>query len=89
MTTPELSEKRRQAAYRRWDLHPHTPGMFDEAHRRFRMGFLFGHGCKACGPFQAVDPNLPEDQRRKVAERLRHRHYQALARKSAATRAAQ
>ena len=89
MTAPDLSEKRRQAAHRRWDLHPMTPGMFDQAHLVFSRSFEQGHGCKACGPYQALPEDLPDDQRRKAADRLRHRHYQALARRSAATRRAQ
>ncbi len=90
MTSPELSEKRRQAAHRRWDLHRlDGPGMFDGAHRAFRLSFEQGHGCKACGPYVALPDGLPDDQRRKAAERLRRRHYQALARRSAATRRAQ
>ncbi len=90
MTTPELSEKRRQAAYRRWELHPFDgPGMFDAAHRAFRLSFETGHECKACGRRVSIDPSLPDDQRRRAAERLRRRHYQNLARRSAATRAAQ
>jgi hypothetical protein len=90
MTTPDLSEKRREAARLRWIAHPFAkPGMMDGARKAFRLSFEKGHGCKACGHYIAVDQTLPDDQRRKAAERLRTRHYRNLARRSAATRRAQ
>jgi hypothetical protein len=88
--TPErlahLSRAGKEGGRRRWELHPIAPeGIFDEAQRRFRESFLQGHSCKVC-PWTEIDPTLPDDVRRKTAERLRRGHYRRMAERSAAKR---
>lgn len=86
----QLSAAGKIGGRRRWITHPlPTEGVFDEAQKRFRLSFQFGHSCRACPKATVIDQSLPDDVKRLAAERLRREHYRNLALRSAAKRASE
>jgi hypothetical protein len=82
----QLSAAGKIGSARRWIKFPALTNDMSAARATFRTSFEQGHGCRACGPFVAIDQRLSDVPRKRQIDALRSLHYSNLRDRAVASR---
>ena len=74
----QLAAAGRAGASRRWITSPAIVNDMSAARSAFKASFERGHGCRACGPYVAIDQTLDDVSKARQVKALRSLHYERL-----------